>query len=165
LNTGLLVMLYAGLAVWSLSALARLQGGWEISQRRTSELQLTLAAAGRKLLSDIETMQKLEDEIKRVKDNAAATVREQKGRHQLLAKSSPPPSPEIQVTSEFPPSRKDKAWIVDFVRDSEFPPEPWERVPMTSLVWARDDAAALVRARQLTSEYKTYSVQSIRLFL
>jgi len=165
LNTILLVMLYAGLTVWLLSALARLQGDWEISQRRTSEVRLTLAAAGQKLLSGIETIQKLDDEIKRVEDNAEAAMRGQKGRHQLLAKSPPPPSPEIQVTSEFPPSRKDKAWIVDFVRDSEFPPEPWESAPMTSLVWARDDAAALVRARQLTSEHKTYSVQSIRSFL
>src|SRR5258708_533548 len=157
-------MLYAGLALWLLSALARVQAAWETSQRRTSELRTTLAAAGRQLLGNVEMIQRLEDDIKRVKDNAAAAAREQKDRHQVLAKAPPSPAPEIHVTSEFPPSRKDKAWIVDFVRDSELPPQPCEREPKTSLVWAPDKSAALGRARQLITEYKTYSVQGIRLF-
>jgi hypothetical protein len=165
LRTIALVVLYGGIVLWLLSGAVRLLGAWEISQRQTSELRLALAGAGRKLLSGIETIQKLDDEIKRVKDQAATAVREQKERQQVLAKSPPKLSPEIHVTSEFPPSRKDRAWIVEFARDPELPPLCGERELTTSLVWARDDSAALLRARQLTSDYKMYSVQSVRMFL
>jgi hypothetical protein len=160
----LMSVVWAGLALWLMAALARLQAAWELSQKRTSELRLTLTAAGKTLLGDVETIQKLEDEIKRVKDNTAVALQEQKDRQELIVKTPPPPAPEIKVTSEFPPSRKDKAWVAEFERDSEFPPQPWERIPMTSLVWAPDNAAALVRARQVTSEHKTYRVESIRRF-
>ncbi len=156
------IVLYGSFALWLFAALGRLQTAWEISQQRTSELRYALAAAGKKLLKDLETVQKLKDEVERVKESVAAELREQKDRHATLAASTPPPPPEIHVTSEYPPSRRDAAWIVDFVRDSPLPQQPWEREPPTSLLWAPSQSAALDRARQLTRDCRTYSVAGAR---
>jgi hypothetical protein len=156
------IVLYGSLALWMFAALGRLQTAWEISQQRTGELRHALAAAGRKLLKDMETVQKLEAEIERLKENVAAEAREQKERRATLAASTPPPPPEIHVMSEYPPSRRDTAWIVDFVRDSPLPKQPWEREPATSLLWAPTQSAALDRGRQLTRDCRTYVVAGVR---
>ncbi len=162
MNALLLVTVYTCLVMWLLFAFARLQAAWEGSQRRTGELRQMLAAAGRKLLTDLETVQRLDTEIERVKESTATALREQKDRHEALAKSAPPPPPEVYVPSEYPPSRQDMAWIVDFVRDSDLAPQPWERAPKTSLVWGRTPSAALDRGRQLTAEHKMYRVENVR---
>ena len=156
------IILYGSFALWLFAALGRLQTAWEISQRRTGELRFALAAAGKKLLKDLETVQKLEAEVERVKESVAAEVHEQKERHATLAASTPPPAPEIHVTSEYPPSRRDAGWIVDFVRDSPLPKQPWEREPATSLLWAPSQSAAIDRGRQLTREFRTYIVAGAR---
>ena len=156
------VLLYGTFALWALTALMRVQAAWEVSQRRTSELREALAGAAAKLLRDLDTVRKLESETARIRDAAAAALREQKERHDTLARSTPPSPPEIHVTSEYPPSRRDTAWIVDFVRDTDLPRQPWEREPMTSLVWAPTQTAALDRARQMTRTYRRYAVASAR---
>ncbi|MBV8536574.1 MAG: hypothetical protein JO128_13335 [Alphaproteobacteria bacterium] len=162
MSTLLDIVLYGSFGLWAFAALGRLQAAWEVSQRRTGELRYALAAVGRRLLRDVETIQKLKDEVERVKESVAADLREQKERHATLAASTPPPSPEIHVTSEYPPSRRDAAWIVEFMRDSPLPRQPWEREPATSLLWAPSQSAALDRARQLTRECRTYIVAGVR---
>lgn len=161
MNDFVLVTLYVAVIGWIMFALGRLQEAWQTSQRRTAELRAILAAVGRKLLSDLEAIQKLEDEIKRVKDKIAEELREQKDRREALTKSARPLPPEVNVLSEYPPSRKDLAWIVTFMRSADIPPQPWEPEPMTSLVWARTQTAALARGRQILNDYKTYSVASV----
>jgi hypothetical protein len=156
------IVLYGTLGLWLLAAMGRLQAAWEISQQRTGELRYALAAAGKRLLRDVETIQKLKNEVERVKESVAAELREQKERHATLAATTPPPPPEIHVTSEYPPSRRDTAWIVEFVRDSPLPRQPWEREPATSLLWAPSQSAALDRGRQLTRECRTYVVAGVR---
>ena len=156
------VVLYGTFALWLFAALGRLQKAWEISQQRTGELRYALGAAGKKLIKDLETIQKLKAEVERVKASVAADVREQKDRHATLAATTPPPPPEVHVTSEYPPSRRDAAWIVDFMRDSALPKQPWEREPATSLLWAPTQSAAVDRARQLTRDCRTYIVAGVR---
>ena len=156
------VLLLCGFVLWMISALARLQKAWEISQQRTSELRLALTAAGRKLLRDMETMQRLDGEAARIRENAAAAARDQKERQATLARTMPPAPPEIHLTSEYPPTRRDTAWIIEFVRDSAMPRQPWEREPPTSLVWAPSQSAAFDRGHQIVRSYKTYSVAGAR---
>lgn len=158
----LLATLYGGLTVWIFVGLSRLQAAWELSQRQTSEVRHALTAAGLKLLRDLETIEKLESETNRVKEDAAAAIREQAERHQTVARSTRAAPAEISVTSEYPTSRQDKPWIVEFTRDSESPRQPWEREPPTSLLWAPTQAAALARGRQMADAYKTYGVGSVR---
>lgn len=165
MNDVFLAILYGALVVWICASLARLQAAWEVSQRQTGELRKALTAAGLKLMSELETVEKLEKEIAHVKQSAAVAMQEQKDRHEMLARSAPPPAPEIQVTSEYPTSKQDKAWIVEFMRDSGAPDQAWEREPPTSLVWARTQSAALDRGRTIIRELKTYSVGSVRPFL
>jgi hypothetical protein len=162
MNGILQAMLYGALAVWIFWALARLQAAWETSQRQTSELRQALTAAGLRLLGDLETIEKLERETTRVKESAAAAIREQAERHQTVARSTRPPPAEISVTSEYPTSQKDKAWIVEFVRDGDSPRQPWERAPTTSLLWAPTQSTAVARGRQMADAYKTFSVASVR---
>lgn len=162
MNDILQATLYGALALWIIGGLARLQAAWDASQRQTSELRQALTAAGLTLLRDLETIEKLEAETLRVKDGMQAAIREKAERHQTLARSTRPPPAEINVTSEYPTSQKDKAWIVEFMRDSESPRQPWERAPPTSLLWAPTQSAALTRGRQMADTYKTYSVASVR---
>ena len=158
----LVVIAYVGGVLWILCALARMQVAADASQRDMSQLRSTLTAAGLKLMSDLETAQKLEDEIKRVRESVAQARREQVDRHAAIARSAPPPSPEVYVTSEYPASRRDTPWIAEFVRDTEVPPQPGECQPMSSLIWAGTHATALSRARQIVGEHRTYDVASVR---
>lgn len=160
--TLLTFVLGGAFVLWLLSALGRLQEAWEISQQRTSELRAALTLAGRKLLRDLETAQKLEDEAARIHEAAAAAARDQTERHATLARSTPPPPPEIHIASEYPPSRRDAAWVIEFVRDSDLPRQSWEREPPTSLVWAPSQSAALDRGHQIVRSYKMYGVAGAR---
>lgn len=162
MNIVLSATLFGGFAVWAFFALVRLQAAWETSQQKTGELRGALTAAGRKLLSDLETIQKLEAEVVRIKETAATALRDQKERHETLARAAPPPLPEVHIASEYPPSRRDTAWIVDFVRDSALPHQPWEREPPTSLVWAPSQSAAFDRGYQLIRAHKTYTIAGVR---
>ncbi len=157
----LIVIAYAAAALWVWFGVARLQVLWDKNKRRTDDLKQKLAAAGRDLLSKVEAIQKLDDEIDKIKEGIATALREQRDRHEALTKNAPPPPPDVHVLSEMPPSNKDIAWIARFARHSTLPHQAWEREPPPSLIWARTQAAAFARARQLTAEYKTYSVHSI----
>lgn len=155
-------VLYCGFAMWACYAVARLQAAWDQNQRRNDELRQALTASGLKLESERETLRKLEGEAVRLKHNIVIAAREQKERHETLARAVRPPPPEVRVMSEYPASRGDTAWIVDFIRDSDEPAPSWERVPMTSLLWAPTQAAATASARLLIRAYRTYRIAGIR---
>ena len=157
------VMFAALVAVtgWVLYSLSRVQLAWETAQRKTNEMRKTFTQAGMTLLRDVETIQKLDDEIKKLKESMATAVREQRDKHEALSKTAPPPPPDIYVTSEYPPSQKELAWIATFMRDTRVPPQLHERVPPPMLIWGHTQAAALNRARQLIQDQKAYSVGSV----
>jgi hypothetical protein len=161
METFLLVVALAAVGGWVMYALARLQAVWDVSQRRATEMRRTFTSAGLTLMSDLETIQKLDDEIKKVKDDASKAILEQKDKHEALAKNAPPPPPDIYVTSEYPPSQKDLAWIATFMRDGRVPQQPGEREPKPMLIWGHTQAAALHRGRQLIQDHKAYSVGNV----
>jgi hypothetical protein len=161
----LMLVAYAAAALWIWYGLARVQMIWEKSKQRRNDVKQKLAAAGREMLDKVEAMQKLDDETKRLKEQIATALREQRDRHEALTKNAPPPPPDVHVISEFPPSAKDLPWIARFARLPGIPQQAFEREPPTSLVWARTQAAAFTRVRQLTADYKTYTVQSIGPFV
>lgn len=159
-----MLVVFAALCGWIVYALARVQAAWESGQRRTTEMRRTFTSGGLALMRDVETIQKLDDEIKRVKDRMADALRDQQDKHAALAKSVRPPPPDVYVTSEYPPSQKDTAWIATFVRDSKHPQEAWELEPKPMLIWGHTQTAAITRARQLIQDYKTYSVAEVAPF-
>ncbi len=161
MNTFMMVVLLAAAGGWVIFGLARVQAAWDATDRKTTEMRRTITATGITLMSNVETLQKLDDEIKRVKDKTATARREQQDRHAMLSKSARPPPPDIYVTSEFPPSQKELAWIASFMRDPRVPAVPGEHEPKPMLIWGHTQAAALHRARQLIQEYKAYSVGSV----
>lgn len=161
MTTFLLFVACAAAGGWVLFALARVQAAWDSSQRRTTELRRTFTAAGMSLMRDVETIQKLDDEIKKVKDSIATAVREQADKHHALAKSVRPPPPDTYVTSEYPPSQKELPWLVTFMRDARVPPQHNEREPKPMLIWGHTQGAALQRARQLIQDYKAYTVGNV----
>ena len=161
MNTFIIVVMYAALAGWILHALARVQMAWEAGQRKTTQLRQTFTAAGLTLMRNVETIQKLDDEIKKVKDGVETALREQQDKHTALTKSARPPPPDVYATSEFPPSQKELAWVATFIRDARVPAVPGEHEPKPMLIWGHTQSAALSRARQLIQEYKAYSVASV----
>lgn len=154
--------LYGAFGLWACYALARLQAAWDKNQRRNDELRQTLTASGLRLERERETIRKLEAEAARLKHEIVIAAREQTERHETLARATRPPPPEVHVMSEYPASRGDTAWIADFVRDSDEPAPPWERVPMTSLLWAPTQAAATASARLLVRAHRTYRIAGVR---
>ncbi len=161
MNSFVTIVLLVAVVGWVVYGLSRVQVAWDRGERETTELRKTFTSAGLALLRDVETIQKLDDEIKRVKDKTATARREQQDRHAMLSKSARPPPPDIYVTSEFPPSQKELAWIASFMRDPRVPAVPGEHEPKPMLIWGHTQAAALHRARQLIQEYKAYSVGSV----
>ncbi|MBV8538103.1 MAG: hypothetical protein JO128_21080 [Alphaproteobacteria bacterium] len=160
MNSFLVVMAYSALGLWVLVALARLQAVWDTGERQASELRATITAAGLKLMADTETVKKLDERAARAAESAAAAERDQADRYAALARAAPPP-PEIHVTSEYSGFRDDTAWVVTFMRDGKAPPQPWEREPKTSLVWAPTPSAALARARKLAEDHRAYIVAGV----
>jgi hypothetical protein len=161
MDTFLLVVACAAVGGWVLFALARVQTAWDTSQRKTTEMRRAFTAAGMTLLRDVETIQKLDDEIKRVKDGISKAISDQQDRHQALAKSARPPPPDTYVTSEYPPSQKELAWLVTFMRDPRVPQQSEEREPKPMLIWGHTQSAALQRARQLIQDHKAYVVGNV----
>jgi len=155
-------VLYGAFTLWAWAALGRLQVAWEKRQRQFGELRHALTASGLTLMKDSDSVRKLEAETARLKDKAATAAREQTERHETVARMTRPPPPEIHVTSEYPPSRDDSAWVADFARDSDEPAPSWEREPATLLLWAPTQSAALARARQLIRGHRTYRVAGVR---
>ena len=148
--------------LWAWVALGRLQAAWEKRERQFGQLRQALTASGLTLMKDSDSIKKLEAETARLKENAATAAREQTERHETVARTTRPPPPEVHITSEYPPSRGDGAWIADFERDSDEPAPPWERGPATLLLWAPTQVAALARARQLIRAHRTYRVAGVR---
>ncbi|HTP85013.1 MAG TPA: hypothetical protein VMQ11_18815 [Alphaproteobacteria bacterium] len=146
---------------WVVFGLARVQAALDATDRKTNEMRRTFTATGITLLSNVETIQRLDEEIKKVKDKVATAIREQRDKHEALAKNAPPPPPETYVTSEYPPSQKELAWIASFMRDARVPQQPNEREPKPMLIWGHTQAAALHRARQLIQENKAYTVGNV----
>jgi hypothetical protein len=161
MNTLLMVIALAAVGGWVVFGLARVQSALDATDRRTAEMRRTFTATGITLLSNVETIQKLDDEIKRVKEKMDTAMREQRDKHEALAKNAPPPPPDIYVTSEYPPSQKELAWIATFMRDARVPQQPNEREPKPMLIWGHTQGAALHRARQLIQENKAYSVGNV----
>jgi hypothetical protein len=161
MHTLLMLVALSAVGGWVMYSLARVQGVWEIRERNATEMRRSFTAAGLTLMHDVEAIKKLDDEIKKVKDNMATSIREQRDKHESLAKNAPPPPPDIYVTSEYPPSQKELAWIATFTRDARVPQHPGEREPKPMLIWGHTQGAALHRARQLIAEHKAYSVGNV----
>ena len=157
----LTVVAFLAAGGWLLFALARVGAAWDESERKTTAMRKAFTAAGLSLLRDVETLQKLDDEIKRVKDGVSNAIRDQQDRHAALAKSVRPPPPDVYVTSEYPPSQKELAWLATFMRDARVPQQPGEQEPKPMLIWGHTQSAALARARQLIQDHKAYSVGNI----
>jgi hypothetical protein len=153
---------YAIGGMWLLLGLARLQATWEQSQSRTATLRFALQNHARQLMGKIAEVKRLENEIATAKRNVDVAKSEQKESTDLLG--GPPPMPEeLLVVAEFPSSKKEVAWVAEFVRLPNAPERlPSDREPEPMVFWAHNHTAAGARARQLIAEFKVYDLNSLR---
>jgi hypothetical protein len=149
--------------LWLAAGFARLSAAWTIGDRRARELKLLQQREARKLLHNVQEIQRLNDEIKSVKTDAASAADHHTAREKELAAVVPPPPPPIYVTSEFPAAKRDQPWVILLRRNATARMrDPDGEDHHHYLLWAADHAAALARGRQILSADRGYDVEGAR---
>ncbi len=160
-----IVVAFVAVFLWLLIGVARLYHSWHYSQMRTAGLRQAKADGAKALLARVEEIVQIETEVKDARKRAemlktAAEVKE----HQL-ANLVPPPPPAIYVTSEFPPSGRDKLWQAVLRRTTPLKTrradEPSERYV---LVWAADHSAAQGRAQNALGNWPGFAIDGVLRF-
>ncbi len=148
LSTFVTVTLLLVATVWMSHGVAQLSAAWAQSKQRLSALTATRKHEAKALLKSVEDIERLSAEIQTGRSTIDTTVQVTAERRQKLEHYAPPPPTDIFVTSEFPPSKRDRAWIVR-MGPATAPPPGMKRMECYLLVWAGDNAAAMSRGRQL----------------
>ncbi len=158
--TVVVAIVAAGL--WFIIGLARLTHAWRDSQRRTAGLRQRKADGAKQLLQSVEELATLSGELREGKFRVETLNTALEARKKHLASVAPPQPPAIYVSSEFPPSSRDRAWTALLRRISpnknKRSDEPTERYV---LVWAQDHAAAQSRAQQAVAGHPGYTVEGV----
>ena len=134
--------------VWLMWGINRLSVAWSAVQTRVKELDQKRVDMAREMMKFGEAL------LRHKRDEQEASEKLRALRAQITAKTKeiaefvPPPPQEILITSEYPSTREDKAWIVSMVR----PNGADGGNPRQYLVWAGDQTAALNRARSTLTE-------------
>jgi len=135
-------------AVWLMWGINRLSLAWSAVQTRVKELDRKRVDMAREMMKFGEAL------LRHKRDEQEASEKLRALRAQITAKTKeiaefvPPPPQEILITSEYPSTHDDKAWIVSMVR----PNGADEANPRHYLIWAADHGAALNRARSTLTE-------------
>jgi hypothetical protein len=141
----LVLLLFA--AAWMSHGFVRLSAGWARAKQQVATLSDTQKRDAKALLKSVEDIERLSTEIEQGRATIEATVQATAAQRQTLAQYTPPPPADIYVISEFPASKRDRAWIVRMEPDT-VPPPPGTKAEYFLLVWAGDHPAALNRGRQ-----------------
>lgn len=150
-------------AMWLASGFARLAAAWGAGERRSRDLKTMQQREARKLLRNVQEMQRLNDEIKAAKASAASAAEAHASKQQELAGVVPPPPPPIYVVSEFPAAKRDLPWIIHLRRTvSAKMRDPDGEDHRYYLLWAADHTAALARGRQTLSSERGFDVEGAR---
>lgn len=149
--------------MWLAAGFARLSSAWAVGDRRARELKLAQQREARRLLRNVQELQRLNDEIKTAKTSATNAASEQVSKQKELDAVVPPPPPPIYVTSEFPAARRDQPWVIHLRRSATAKlRNPNGEDHRYFLLWAADHPAALARGRQVLSSDPGYDVEGAR---
>jgi hypothetical protein len=163
IETFALVVGVVVVGMWLAAGFARLSAAWTIGDRRARELKLLQQREARRLLHNVQEIQRLNDEIKTVKTEAANVADHRAAREKELAAVVPPPPPPIYVMSEFPAAKRDQPWVIYLRRNATARMrDPDGEEHRHYLLWAADHAAALARGRQILSADRGYDVEAAR---
>lgn len=149
--------------LWLAAGFARLSAAWTVGDRRAIELKMMQQREARKLLRNVQEIQRLNDEISKAKASAASVADHQTKKQRELAAVVPPPPPAIYVTSEFPSAKRDHPWIIQLRRNATAKlRDPNGEDQRSYLLWAADHAAALARGRQILAGDRGFDVEGAR---
>lgn len=158
----LLVVGFVAAGLWLLIGVARLYHSWYHSQMRTAGLREQKAQGAKALLKSVEDMMQIDRETKEAHQRAEMLKTALQSKEEQLTNLTPPPPPSIYVTSEFPPSSKDKPWQALLRRTSTLKTrradEPSERYV---LVWAPDHTSAQGRAQNALANYPGFAIDGV----
>lgn len=161
----LVVVGFVTVALWLLIGAARLYHCWYASQRRTAGLRQQKADMAKTLLQRVEEIMQIETEVKEAGQRAETLKMATDTKGKQLETLVPPPPPSIYVTSEFPPSSRDKPWQALLRRTASVKPrradEPAERYV---LVWAPDHSGAQGRAHNALGNFPGFAVDGVLRF-
>ncbi len=160
-----MVVGFVAVGLWLLIGVARLNYTWKASQQRTAGLRQLKAEGAKILLERIEESMKLETETKEARQRVEMLKTALETKEKQLTELVPPAPPAIYVTSEFPPSSRDKPWQAMLRRmtggKSRRPDEPSERYV---LVWGPDHSGAQARAQNALSSFPGFAVDGVMRF-
>jgi hypothetical protein len=146
-----------GAAVWLMWGINRLMLAWAAVQNRVKELDQKRIDMARELMKIGEELMRHKRDEKETGDKLAGLRAQIAAKTKELAEFVAPPPEEILVSSEYPSTRDDKAWIISVARPNSADPR------RQYLVWAGDNAGAQNRARtaltDLASGYEIVGVQ------
>lgn len=162
----LLFAVAAGSAIWLLWSAGRLNAAWLAAQKRKQELDRKRVDMAMHLMKRGEALMQLKGDDAGAAERVAALRALCAQKQKELAGFVPPPPPEIIVTSEYPASREDKAWVVLMApAGASRPPNdgnPSDAPKKQYLVWAGDTNAAVSRARNVITDEPGYEVHSVQ---
>ncbi|MBV8536363.1 MAG: hypothetical protein JO128_12260 [Alphaproteobacteria bacterium] len=151
------------LAAWLIFDGARTVAVWSEQACKVQELKSQQAQDAKALLKNVKEIQRLNDEIRDARAGIEATVQTAAAKRQALATFVPPAPSEIYVTSEFPYSKKSRAWVADIkLSDAAQARRSENGIARHLLVWAPDYASACNRAPRFIAR-KDYEVGRVRL--
>ena len=156
---------FVAAGLWLLIGAARLYHCWHASQARTAGLRQAKGDGAKALLDRVGEIMKLEVEAKEVHQRIEMLKTALEAKEKQLTELVPPPPPSIYVTSEFPPSSRDKPWQGLMRRTtsgkSRRADEPSERYV---LVWAPDHSAAQGRAQNSLGNFPGFAIDGVLRF-
>ncbi|MBV8535739.1 MAG: hypothetical protein JO128_09110 [Alphaproteobacteria bacterium] len=135
-------------AVWLMWGINRLSLAWTAVQARVKELDQKRVDMAREMMKFGEVLLRHKRDETEASDKLGVLRGQVAAKTKELSEFVPPPPQEILITSEYPATRDDKAWIVSMVR----PNGADAGNPQQYLVWAGDHAAALNRARSTLAD-------------
>lgn len=146
-------------ALWLLWALNRASLAWNAVQNRVNELDQKRVDMARGLMKIGEELIRLKQDEKETGDKLATLRAQVSAKTKELTEFVPPPPQEILISSEYPSTRDDKAWIVSLAKSVNADASTHK----LHLIWAGDHAAAANRARGVLGDQASgYEIANIQ---
>ena len=146
-------------AVWLMWGINRLMAAWTAVQNRVKELDHKRIDMARELMKFGDELLRQKRDEKETGDKLATLRAQISTKTKEIAGFVPPPAQEILVSSEYPSTRDDKAWIIAVARSNGGNPPSRRQY----LVWARDHAGAQNRAHTVLADQASgYEIAAIQ---
>jgi hypothetical protein len=146
-------------AMWLMWGFSRISAAWTAVQKRVQELDQKRIEMARGLMTIGEELIRLKRDEKETGDKLAGLRAQVAAKTKEMAEFVPPPAQEILVSSEYPSTRDDKAWIVAVARSNGGDTARRRQY----LVWASDQAGAQNRARTVLADQASgYEIAAVQ---